>query len=366
MEPTGWIKLWRKSRYDQRVRALSDSEFRLWVNLLMFASNDGRTAGQIVNEVSGEPLSIRAIAAEVGMAQTVVFRGLVRLCELGLCERRPHPFNRQGHIYRIPKFSRYQDTVNRSATGTPVPPGEQSEKPTVPQTVPESVPPGERFAEQDGVPPGERSLPLAQLPQAQMAHQKRSATGTGPSRRSREVEKTSKATSSASDDADTKRLNKEKADAIQAIWEAFGFEGNPSSDTFAKCMGRTSPVKGRVGVALDFAEYVRLGLAKPDPRSAPDDFLWSELKGRLVCPEGTGWRRELRNKRGGPAPYQQSLIGWPTRFEKGTVNQPTPEEREAMIRSPDFDRFPPLDLYMAAPVVDKIREARQEWEGRHA
>jgi hypothetical protein len=194
VEPNGWVKLWRKARYDQKVKALSDSAFRLWVNLLMMASTDHKTAGQLLNEATGEALSLRAIANDVGLARSVVERGLKQLCDLGMCERRPLPFNCQGYLYRIPKFGQYQPVANCPAGGTPVPQEGQSDEGGVPQTVPETVPVAGRFAGQRGV-PQEGQLPLIDTANAERtASEDCPAGGTEPSGRSREVEKTSTTT----------------------------------------------------------------------------------------------------------------------------------------------------------------------------
>ena len=75
---------------------------------------------------------------------------------------------------------------------------------------------------------------------------------------------------------------------------------------------------------------------------------------------------EWRKQSGGTGPERfGSFAGWPARLvSEDLLFKPTAAELRAMIESPDWSKFPSLDRYMAAPVVDRIREARQEWESK--
>jgi DNA-binding MarR family transcriptional regulator len=155
VEHNGWIKLHRKMLHDEKVRVLSLSEHKLWVSAMLIASSHAKILGYLAKE-GFLPMSAGEIAEEVGLPKSVVWRGLRRLCELGLLERGPWPFDRRLQVYRVVNFARYQSAIvvppaARSSeqpaeivppAARPVPPAARSapKKPQVPvQTSPEEV-----------------------------------------------------------------------------------------------------------------------------------------------------------------------------------------------------------------------------------
>lgn len=161
--------------------------------------------------------------------------------------------------------------------------------------------------------------------------------------------------------AEETRRQKAKTDAIQEVWNAFGFDGNPCRDTFKKLIKEGSALDGNVAVCRDYAEYVRFGKVPLDRDSTEDAFFWKKISKALCCPDGVGWRRDLERLRGGsaPSPEKQSWRGWPSRLREPDLRfKPTADELEAMIRSPDFEDFP-LDRFMSAQMADRIRDARK-------
>lgn len=167
----------------------------------------------------------------------------------------------------------------------------------------------------------------------------------------------------ADEKAEQKRINNAKREAIQEVWAAFGFDGNPCGDTFAKLLKKDSALDGNVAVCRDYAELVRSGKVKVDRDSTEDAFFWKRISKALCCPDGTGWRRELERLRSGsggngPTAEVPPWDGWPQDIvEPDTMRVLTPEEVDTLASSPDYGQML-LTRYLEGGQVMRVKDRR--------
>lgn len=88
-----------------------------------------------------------------------------------------------------------------------------------------------------------------------------------------------------------KPANTEKAQLVQELWEASGFEGSPPSKKPAAYSGAIRLVDGKFAVARELIAHLKRSPLTPEEGETPGAFFVATLKTMLAAPPGVGWRK---------------------------------------------------------------------------
>lgn len=150
---------------------------------------------------------------------------------------------------------------------------------------------------------GNRQSPLPLSNRQGALPQKPAEPSATRRQRKKERTSTSKETPSSADDAlaadcpddrplsERKPANTEKAQLVQELWEAFGFEGSPPSKKPAAYSGAIRLVDGKFAVARELITHLKQSPPKPEDGETPGAFFVATLKTMLAAPPGVGWRK---------------------------------------------------------------------------
>jgi len=354
LEPNGWVRLWRQMRYDEKVQALTDSEFRVWVLLLLIASTNPRTHGQLLNDETGEPLSLRGIAKAIGMPSSVVGRALKRLCEpMGMVTRRPLPYNPQRAVYRVSNFGRYQvpdqrpPEQDRPATGTACPATGTVEQACVPLQG--------HFPGQWGVP--ELGHNTQQSPEPSDAACKRTVPLQGqlPQGEVKDVKTTPNTSSSSTTTEEEEEHGRVMRTAHDWFGHLFGLppDGLPHPWDMLIATWESEYGQAEVRAAAEITHARFCTQTKAD-QQAVRNYMRKTIERRAAE------RRTMPIATAQPA-LIQGIAGWPA--DTWAIRPEDSESIRAIVTSPDWNRMPPILEHFNGLTALAIQRARSAYEG---
>ena len=102
---------------------------------------------------------------------------------------------------------------------------------------------------------------------------------------------------------ETKPANSARAQLVQDLWEAFGFEGSPPSKRPAAFSGAMRLLDGKAEAGQELVELIKREPHTPGNGDSEAGYFLAMLKDHLAAPTGVGWR-----KQGGDQPSTPILL----------------------------------------------------------
>lgn len=355
MEQGGWIKLHRRLLNDTKARQLSDREWRVFVSLLMLASNEEGRAGEVIYMDTGRPLSLTDIGSHMGLSRLAVKRAVDRLIELGMVERTQQPKGRFPGKLKVRNWARYQASVSpEKHKARSVSPRKQ-DKACV------SVRGVSHETQAETQPPAEPQ----ECASAEAPREVREVTST-PSATNAVAGKLLEVEPTPEPKAETKPANSARAQLVQDLWEALEFSGSPPSKKPAAFSGAMRLIDGKGGAVKELLAHFGETPHIPDDGDSEAGYFLACLKEHLACPEGVGWRKRDNG------PDTSNLTGhdllralaeidppdwaFPQFWTDAAVNRVATHER--------YDALPErMDVLISADIYHRIQGIRAEREG---